>query len=448
LAVAMNPTPGVAFVAMAKGPRNVAVDFGVGSLTHYGGIYLIHRFLSRIDMKRAIALEMRLRQRNNRYSVGEMVLALMYPMILGLERLETTQLLRQNGVFQYLTGLRSYPDPTTLRRFLFRIAPILLPRLRKMHDHFITRMAQRPRKPTRLIFDVDSTVLVLYGTQEQAKVGYNPKKRGRPSYHPLLCFEGITKDYWHGELRPGDAHTARGAKELLAACIAKAPKGVRLMIVRADKGFYDHKLMDWLEDRKARFVIVAKLTVPIKHRLGRLRYTSVTRGVEAAEFRALPAQGARIQRYVVIRRPEPEEEGEQLRLFKMGRYRYQVLVTNLPLRPLNLWRFYNDRAGVELVIKQLRADYAVSSIPTRFFMANEAYFQLLLLAYNVVNWFKRLCLPPGYQAATLQTLRNKILLMPAQLRRTHNRPRLGMPASGDREEAWRYALQQIRRLRV
>jgi len=201
--------------------------------------------------------------------------------------------------------------------------------------------------------------------------------------------------------------------------------------------------MEWLEDRKARFVIVAKLTVPIKHRLGRLRYTSVSRGVEAAEFRALPAQGARIQRYVVIRRPEPEEEGEQLRLFKMGRYRYQVLVTNLPLRPLNLWRFYNDRAGVELVIKQLRADYAVSSIPTRFFMANEAYFQLLLLAYNVVNWFKRLCLPPGYQAATLQTLRNKILLMPAQLRRTHNRPRLGMPASGDREEAWRYALQQM-----
>ena len=150
----------------------------------------------------------------------------------------------------------------------------------------------------------------------------------------------------------------------------------------------------------------------------------------------------------MIRRPEPEEESEQLRLFKLGRYRYQVLVTNLPLRPLNLWRFYNDRAAVELIIKQLKGDFAAGAVPTRFFLANEVYFQLLLLAYNIVNWFKRLCLPPDFQAATMQTLRDKVLLMPAQLRRTHHRPRLALPASGPRELAWRYALDRIKRLRA
>jgi hypothetical protein len=46
-----------------------------------------------------------------------------------------------------------------------------------------------------------------------------------------------------------------------------------------------------------------------------------------------------------------------------------------------------------------------------------------------MNWFQRLCLPPESQSATLQTLRHKILLMPAQLRRTHNRPHLALPAS-------------------
>jgi hypothetical protein len=30
-----------------------------------------------------------------------------------------------------------------------------------------------------------------------------------------------------------------------------------------------------------------------------------------------------------------------------------VFVTNLPLQPLNLWQFYNDRASVELLIRQL-----------------------------------------------------------------------------------------------
>jgi len=47
-----------------------------------------------------------------------MILALVYPLVLGLDRLETASFLRFNGTFQYLTGLPSFPDPQTLRRFL------------------------------------------------------------------------------------------------------------------------------------------------------------------------------------------------------------------------------------------------------------------------------------------------------------------------------------------
>ena len=431
----------------ARGPRKLAISFGERSLTHYGGAYLLHRFLTQIGFKDAVASELRLAQRNNRYSVGQMLLALLYPMILGLERIETTQLLRQNGVFQYLPGLPSYPDATTLRRFLLRVAPTALPKLRALHDRFLYRMSVRPRRPARLLFDVDSTVLVVYGHQEQARIGYNPIKRGRPSYHPLLCFEGQSKDVWHGELRPGDAHTASGTRDLLTACFAKVPAGVRSVIVRADKGFYDHALVEWLEAHAARFVIVARLTAPIKRKLGHLRYTIPSHGIEVAEFRYQPTRWPHPYRFVVVRRPQPDEPTAQLTLFKLGKYHYQVLVTNLPLRPLNLWRFYNDRAGVELLIKQLKGDYALGSIPTRHFFANETSFHLLLLAYNLINWFKRLCLPPELQRATLQTLRHTILLMPAQLRRTDNRPRLALPASGPREAAWRYALQKIERLK-
>ena len=104
---------------MAKGQRNLGIRFGTATLTHYGGVYLLHRFLTRVGFKHAVARDVWVAQRNHRYSVGEMLLALLYPIIPGLERLETTQLLRQNGVFQYLTGLRFYPDPSSLRRFCF-----------------------------------------------------------------------------------------------------------------------------------------------------------------------------------------------------------------------------------------------------------------------------------------------------------------------------------------
>lgn len=275
-----------------------------------------------------------------------------------------------------------------------------------------------------------------------------PSSGGGQSYHPLLCFEGRTKDFWHGELRFGDAPTASGTLDLLTACFAKRPAGVRLTILHADKEFYDHKLVEWLEARRTRFVIVARLTGPTKRTLPHPQYTSPNRGIEVAEFRYQPTQWPRTYRFEVVRRPQVEEATAQLTLFKLGTYHYQVLVTNLPLRPLNLWRFYNDRADVELLIKQLKNDYALGRIPTRHFFANETYFHLLLLAYNLINWFKRLCLPPEFQLATLQTLHHKILLMPAQLRRTDNRPRLALPACGPRETAWRYALQKIEKLKV
>ena len=433
---------------MPRGPRKLRIAFGSSTLTHYGGVYLLHRFLTRIGFKRALGQDIQLVQRNHRYSVGEMLLALLYPMVLGLERIETTSLLCENGVFQYLTGLPSYPNPTTLRRFLLRVAPTALTRLRALHDRFLGRMTLLPSPPVRIVFDVDSTVLVVYGKQEQARVGYNPIKHGRPSYHPLLCFEGQSRDFRHGELRPGDVHTATGVVDLLQACFAKLPAGVRSIIIRADKGFYDRALVEWLEAHRATFVIVARLTGPIKRRLAHLHYTSPSPGIEVAEFRYQPTRWQRAHRFVVIRRPQPEEPTEQLTLFKLGRYHYQVLVTNLTLQPLNLWRFYNDRAGVELVIRQLKGDYALGHIPGHHFFANQTYFHLLLLAYNLVNWFKRLCLPPEFQNATLHTLREQILLMPAQLVRAENRPRLNLPASGRRQIAWLHALRAIERLRA
>lgn len=184
---------------MAKGPRNVQILFGSPALTHYGGVYLLHRFFTRIGLKHAFAEKLRVCPRTTRYTVGEMVLAVLYPMILGLGRIETTQLLQHNGVFQYLTGLQRYPNPTTVRRFLLRAAPTALPKLRRLHDRFLAQMTVRPHHPSRLIFDVDSTVLALYGKHEGAKVGDHPIKRGRPAYHPLRCFEGQRKDFWHGE---------------------------------------------------------------------------------------------------------------------------------------------------------------------------------------------------------------------------------------------------------
>jgi len=305
---------------MKRGPKNLQISFSGQRLTHFGGLYLLQKFFQKIDLRSLLSQYVLLLQRNNRYTIAEEMLALIYPIALGLGRIETTHLLKQNGVFQYLTGLPAYPNPTTLRRFLFRMGPSALPRLRTLHDRFLFSMIEEPKSPTRVIFDLDSTVLPLYGRQEMARVGYNPKKWGRPSYHPLLCFNGITKDFWHGELRPGDTHTATGILELLETSFTKLPSSVRSISIRADKGFFDHKTIEYLESRRALFVIVARLTKPIKRKLSILRYRNYSNGLQTSEFTYQPTGWEKEYRFIVIRRPIPEDPMEQPSLFFMGKY--------------------------------------------------------------------------------------------------------------------------------
>lgn len=428
---------------MPYGPQKIILSYNAKNLTHFGGVYLLHLFFKRLRLRRLMHRAMNFRQRNNHYSVAEAMLALIYPISLGFGRIETTYLLQHNGVFQYLTGLPAYPDPQTLRRFLLRMAPEALPKLRRLHDKLLSTMMVKPFPPTRIIFDMDSTVLVLYGKQEMANIGYNPKKRGRPSYHPLVCFNGITKDYWHGELRPGDAHTAAGVIDFLKASFAKVPPSVKVRIIRADKGFFDHKTVEYLESNNAQFAIVARLTPPIKRKLSGLSYHRYASGIETSEFTYPIKAGHKEYRFVVIRRLIPEDPSEQLTLFTLGKYSYQVIVTNLNLNPLNTWKFYNGRAAVELIIKELKGDYPLAKIPTKHFAANEAYFHILLFSYNLISWLQRLCLPKEFQDMLLGTLRSRLLLIPGQLVRSGNKSILKLPANFLYKDVFEHAINKI-----
>ena len=103
---------------MPYSPRNIRIACDHEGLTHFGGVYFFHEFLRVLQLRNFLATHLTYPRRNNRYPMSQMILALVYPIVLGLDRLETASFLRSNGTFQYLTGLPSFPDPQTLRRFL------------------------------------------------------------------------------------------------------------------------------------------------------------------------------------------------------------------------------------------------------------------------------------------------------------------------------------------
>jgi len=410
-------------VSMRRSPRNVKIAFGHAGLTHYGGILFLSEFCRLLQFRRFLTRHLRYPRRNHDYQLSQMILSLVYPIILGLDRLETAALLRSNGTFQYLTGLPSYPTPQSLRRFLLQAAPGFREQLHRINAYLLRRFIHRPEHRSRLILDLDSTVVTVFGHQEGAAVGYNPRYRGKRSYDPLLCFEANSSFLWDVELRRGDAGTWAGSEELLACCFHSIPSDIRELRVRADAGFGYAPVLELLEAGPTQYAVVARMVPSLKRALKGLSYEPMNPRWEIAEFEHHPHDWPHARRCIVARR-RIEETDPQPTLFTLERYVYRAWHTNLPLTPAGVWRFYDGRAEMERRIRELREDYAVRKIPTRDFAANALYLEVVRLAYNLVTAFQRTCLPAEWQGLTLSKLRSRLFWLPAELTRPQNRPTL------------------------
>ncbi len=431
---------------MQRSPRNIEIAFNHAGLTHYGGAFFFHEFLRVLHFRHLLALRLNWARRNRGYSLSQMMLALMWPLILGLDRIETASLLRSNGTFQYLTGLPSFPDPQTLRRFLIGAPERFHRQLHELNDELLHSLIHLPSHRSRLIFDLDSTVLPVFGHQEQATVGYNPRYRGRRSYHPLLCVEANSSYLCDALLRPGHASTWTGSVEMLNARFTKMLEGIRELRARADSGFCYQPVLQALEDFRAEYAVVARTYAPLKRSIPGLSYDRVNDRWEMAELEHCFHEWPHSRRFVVARRLIEEQDKEST-LFALGRYAYRIWVTNSTLSAPGVWRFYDDRATIEVRIRELLNDFAVANIPTRIFAANALYLEIVRLAYNLVTAFQRLCLPDDWQPFTLQTLRYKLFLLPGELTRPHNRPLLRLRQTPQIERLADHILKRLRKIR-
>jgi hypothetical protein len=431
---------------MRRSPRNLQIAFDHRGLTHFGGVYFFHEFLQVLQIRHFLSRNLRYPRRNRRYSLSQMILALMYPLVLGLDRLETASFLRSNGTFQYLTGLPNFPDPQTLRRFLHQAPDSFREQMNGVNNRLLQTFIHLPDHRSRLIFDLDSSVITVFGRQENAEVGYNPRYRGKRSYNPLLCIEANSSYLWDTELRPGNAGTWDGGVELMATCFVNVPRDIRELRVRADAGFGFNPVLEILDARTAQYAVVARLTQAFKRLLPGLRYESVNQQWEMAEFEYRPHGWPQARRFVVARRFIPGEDVPTT-LFTLGRYMYRAWVTNMNLTPAGVWHFYDGRAGMEPRICELREDFALRKIPTASFAANSLYLEIVRLAYNLVTAFQRNCLEESWQTLTLQKLRYKLFLLPGELTRPHNRPILRLKESPILRDLARNILKKVNRLK-
>lgn len=406
-------------------------------------------------MKQSLQLHIKHHQRNQEYQTAEFILLLIYAIILGIGRIENTRFLQINGVFKKTIGMKNLPEPTAVRRFLYRLTPKAIRQIVKVHNIIQKKIFLKLHTKTSVTFDIDGTVLTVYGNQQRARRGYNPKKRGKKSYCVMLCFES-NREFWYGSLKSGNISQVKVAKHVIKEALAKLPIPIYRIRVRLDAIFYSQKLIEgYLEEENIDYTIEAQVKEPMLPLMEKAKYSPYKGEWEVGEFCYQPSKHGggkwkRPHRFVVQRRPLPEDPDEklQLKLFEMKHYGYRVVVTNLGLNSRNIWKFHSQRAqGAELNIKELKLNYSLAKIPTKSYIANVAYLQILLFAFNLINWFKWLCLPEEYHYATLQTIRERLLSIPAKLARTGNRNILRFPAGYQYKDILNTAVSKIGRLK-
>lgn len=419
---------------MPRGLRKFHFSFDADTLTHWGGLTLFQQFCKSLNLRyflqHAVAWPA---YYGRQYHAVDLFLAHLYAIVAGVGRIENTKSLVHNGLLPPLLGLPNFPHRDTLRTFLWRFNRKSLQSLEVAHDKFRVEFLQRLGLIYSAIVDADTTALITYGSQQGTAMGYIPKRRHRQpsSYAPLISSEGRIGLSLGMELRSGDVHSSRGAWVFLERILEKLPSSIASTRtrVRLDGAFYDRSLIQSLDQKRLGYIVVAKMTRPLRKKMVAARYHEFARGWEAAEFLYTPFRWREEHRFVAVRRPaalEPEEV--QKHLFTFRRYTYhRVLVTNLELTPEASYRFYCDRAFQELLLREFKNAYHMAQIPTRSFWANATYMEMVLWAYDLVLAFQLLCLPPDKQHWNISTLRRDLWWLPAEWVNRHNRNYLRLP---------------------
>lgn len=384
--------------------KNIEWQFSDKEVTAWGGMRMFKEYYDRTGIReelRRMALPMP--GSNAGFDPVIVMESFWMSVWIGGSRFAHTAAVRFDDALKKIFDWKRVPSISTFTRFFKKFGQSDVDRIfNQLNGWFFDQM------PVRTItLDLDSTVLTRYGEQEGSLVGYNPKKPGRPSHHPLMAFVADLRMVAHCWLRSGNTGSSNGVRNFLAETMVILGKH-RIGLLRADAGFFDGEFMDDLEKQVLEYIIAARMNRTIKMKIQAIRnWIKVDGGIECGEFEYQAGPWAKPRRIAVIRQlveERPQAGGKYL--FDMHDYRYQAWVTNLRLPPPEVWRLYRQRADSENRIEELKYDFGVNGFCLQNFYATEASFRSVMVAYNLISLFRQVILGVNFQHR-LSTLRFK-----------------------------------------
>lgn len=398
--------------------KEVQIEFSLRNATLFGGTLPILNYIKNLNLIGRLTHAFSFAKGpTSIYTLPEVCVTQVIGRLLGKKRISHFEEMEQDTFLAKEIGLfvNKLPDTTTLYNDLERFdTKEKIEMLKQVNDQINMRGIQGQKSA---ILDFDSSVETVYGQQKGACVGYNPHHHGKASFHPLLCFDGISHNCLNFQLRKGNVHTADGTSELLEDTLKRLPDFIETLYCRADKGFSGENMYVACESRMIGYTIKMKRSNRLFTRSLNGRWTRFYDGTYLMEYTEFEyqAQGWSIPRRIIAIRKKEVLDEEEIELFPEYGWEYEWIVTNLLWEGEDIWRFYNHRCGMENYIKEAKNGFALDAITKENFYPNEADAMLKIIAYNVYQGFKQEVAPPEIKTYTVSRMRRIFWMIPAVL---------------------------------
>ena len=349
--------------------------------------------------------------RNGRHALVGLLRQSVFGRLAGYEDVNDAERLRHDPAMRWIVGGKAAQgcaaSPSQMGRFETRwlAAGDNLPALTKLSGQWIDRVHGR-RPPRGIVLDMDSSVSPTHGEQESSVWNGHYECT---CYHPLFVFNQFG-DLEHCALRPGNVHSADGWRDVLAPVVARYRGKVSRLYFRADAGFANPDVYEFLEANRIKYAIRLPANRILQDRIGYLLTRPVGRPPhEVRRYYASFSYQARSwdRRRRVIAKVE-WHPGE---LYP----RVGFIVTNMSRPPENIVAFYNQRGTCEQWIKEGKGAIKWTRLSCRSFAANAVRLQLHVLAYNLGNFLRTLVTPEPIKDWSLTSLKEKLIKIGAKV---------------------------------
>jgi hypothetical protein len=329
--------------------------------------------------------------------------------------------IRGDGINPELLGMTRVASEDSVRRAMKALDEAASGQWMKVH----LKASYDPLLQEPWILDVDTTVKPLYGHQQDAKVGYNPTKPGRPSHAYHSYFAANIRMVLDMEVQAGNQTAPLYAQPELWAFLDGLPEGKRPLFLRGDSHWGSEKAMVGAEEREIGYLFKLKQSANVKKLIGQIfrkeEWVEAGQQWQGREDVLRLSGWSKERRVVVLRRPlktKPAPEVETVGKKKRGRkpakqltlnlpeltyqgmqYEYAVLVTSLPDEVRAVAQHYRDRGDAENNFDELKNQWGWAGFTTQDRKRCQIMGRIIALVYNWWTIFMRLGIPEKHAEA-------------------------------------------------